>query len=152
MDLSALDGDRGFRIDGEASGDLSGSSVSTAGDVNGDGIDDLVIGAPYADPDGLSSSGASYLVFGSTNGFATYNTSGGFPVPTSLDLSALDGDNGFRLDGETSGDQSGKSVSAAGDINGDGIDDLVIGALEADPNGLYNIKLNFRGSTTQSII
>ena len=45
VNLSTLDGTNGFRLDGEAAGDLSGYSVSSAGDVNGDGYDDLIIGA-----------------------------------------------------------------------------------------------------------
>ena len=57
------------------------------------------------------------MVFGSDAGFAA-----------SLDLSALDGSNGFRLDGIARGDDSGCSVAAAGDVNGDGIDDLIVGA------------------------
>jgi len=128
MDLSSLNGDDGFRLDGTA-GDYSGSSVNAAGDINGDGIDDLIIGAYGADPNG-SASGSSYVVFGRTTGFAA-----------TKDLSSLNGDDGFRLDGEMAGDFSGSSVSAAGDINGDGIDDLIIGAYRAEPNG------NFSGSS-----
>src|SRR6056297_1164269 len=124
IDLSELDGSNGFRIDGIDAADESGRSVSGAGDVNGDGIDDLIIGALYADPGGRSTAGETYVVFGSSGGFAT-----------SLDLSALDGSDGFRIDGIDAGDSSGVSVSGAGDINGDGIDDLIIGAYEGDPDG-----------------
>jgi hypothetical protein len=45
-------------------GDEAGGSVNGAGDLNGDGIDDLIIGARYADPRGRSSGGESYVVFG----------------------------------------------------------------------------------------
>ena len=124
--LSSLDGSNGFRLDGVASSDYSGYSVSAAGDVNGDGIDDLIIGASGADPNGQSYAGSSYLVFGKTAGFS----------PT-FALSSLNGSNGFRLDGVASFDNAGRSVSAAGDVNGDGIDDLIIGAWEADPNGNF---------------
>ena len=58
------DGTEGFVLKGVDASDLSGGSVSGAGDVNGDGIDDLIIGAHDADPNGQSSAGESYVVFG----------------------------------------------------------------------------------------
>jgi hypothetical protein len=125
--LSSLNGSSGFRLDGVTAGDFSGSSVSAAGDVNGDGIDDLLIGAIYANPNDFKDAGSTYVVFGrrSSDSFAS-----------AIDLSSLNGSSGFRLDGATGGDGSGSSVSAAGDVNGDGIDDLLIGAERADPNGI----------------
>ena len=68
MDLSALDGSNGFRLDGENPNDRSGYSVSSAGDVNGDGYDDVIIGAHGANPNG-DDSGSSYVVFGKASGF-----------------------------------------------------------------------------------
>ncbi len=62
VQLSSLDGSSGFRLDGVTALDRSGRSVSTAGDVNGDGIDDLLIGA-FGAPNG-NFSGSSYVVFG----------------------------------------------------------------------------------------
>jgi hypothetical protein len=123
IELSALDGSNGFQINGEATGDYSGISVASAGDVNGDGFADLIIGARLAEPNG-DTSGATYLVFGKQSGFAS-NT----------ELSALDGLNGFRLDGVETHDMSGKSVASAGDVNGDGFADLIVGAYRANPNG-----------------
>ncbi len=126
VQLSALDGTNGFKLDGEAAYDLSGRSVAAAGDVNGDGLDDLIVGAFSANPNG-NASGRSYVVFGRSSGFAA-----------TLSLAALDGTNGFKLDGEALGDESGRSVAASGDLNGDGLDDLIVGAPYADPNGSYS--------------
>ncbi len=124
LDLSTLDGNNGFVINGIDTFDFSGGSVSSAGDVNGDGFDDILIGAKFADPNGSNSSGETYLVFGAASG-----------IPASLDLSTLDGNNGFVFNGIDTYDLSGGSVSSAGDVNGDGFDDIVIGADNADPNG-----------------
>ena len=119
LDLSALDGSNGFTLNGVRSSDYSGYSVSSAGDVNGDGYDDLIIGAYGADPNGDSAAGETYVVYGGASAPGTDGV---------LDLSALDGSNGFSLNGIDEADESGESVSSAGDVNGDGYDDLIIGA------------------------
>ncbi len=126
FNLSTLDGSNGFILNGIDASDLSGRSVSSAGDVNGDGYDDLIIGARDADPNGDSNAGETYIVYG---GASAPGTGGRF------NLSTLNGSNGFILTGIDAGDQSGWSVSSAGDVNGDGYDDLIIGAQDADPNG-----------------
>jgi Ca2+-binding RTX toxin-like protein len=124
VNLSAIaSGTGGFVINGALEMDRSGYSVSSAGDVNGDGFDDLIVGADYADPNGRNVAGASYVVFGKANG-------------TAVELSAVaSGTGGFVINGAAAFDQSGRSVSSAGDVNGDGFDDLIVGANGADPNG-----------------
>ncbi len=114
----------GFRINGIDTFDLSGSSVSGAGDVNGDGLADLIIGADWADGGGLNRSGESYVVFGKADG-------------TPVDLSQIGTTHpGFRIVGIDADDSSGYSVSGAGDVNGDGLADLIVGAKNAEPGGV----------------
>ena len=113
-------------LQGERTSDRSGYSVASAGDVNGDGFDDLIVGALLADgpADGRDLAGDSYVIFGKAAGFAA-----------TLDLATItagDGSLGFVLQGELAGDQSGFSVASAGDVNGDGFDDLIVGARCAD--------------------
>ncbi|OJA03305.1 integrin alpha, partial [Bathymodiolus thermophilus thioautotrophic gill symbiont] len=116
-------GTGGFVINGESAWDESGFSVSSAGDVNGDGLDDLIVGVYMAKFDGKVQAGKSYVVFGKADGAA-------------VDLSTIaSGTGGFVINGENAGDYSGYSVSSAGDVNGDGLDDLIIGAYGASPDG-----------------
>jgi hypothetical protein len=68
VELAELHGNRGFSLSGAGAGDFAGGSVSDAGDVNGDGFGDLIIGAPFAHPNGAES-GAAYVVFGKAAGF-----------------------------------------------------------------------------------
>ena len=62
--LSSLDGTNGFTLNGIDANDGSGISASGAGDINGDGFDDLIIGAHGADPNGASAAGETYVIFG----------------------------------------------------------------------------------------
>ncbi|MEH2071087.1 MAG: Ig-like domain-containing protein [Nostoc sp.] len=132
FELSSLNGSNGFVINGIDERDFSGSSVSSAGDINGDGINDLIIGAPDGDPNSQEDAGETYVVFGSSSGFGA-----------SFELSSLNGSNGFVINGINERDFSGGSVSSGGDINGDGFDDLIIGAAAADPNGKYNAGTSY---------
>ena len=126
INLSAIaSGTGGFVINGENANDQSSVSLSNAGDVNGDGLDDLIVGAFRADVSGKSDAGKSYVIFGKKDS-------------TAIDLSAIasgSGIGGFVINGENVNDISGISVSSAGDINGDGLDDLIVGAYQANPNG-----------------
>ncbi|WP_241502527.1 integrin alpha, partial [Bathymodiolus azoricus thioautotrophic gill symbiont] len=110
----------GFVINGEAASDYSGSSVSSAGDVNGDGLDDLIVGASYADPSGKPGAGKSYIVFGKADSSA---------IDLSVIANASNPLGGFVINGGAAHEYSGCSVSSAGDVNGDGLDDLIVGAF-----------------------
>ena len=122
LELSGLNGTTGFDINGEVGGDGIGGAVSS-GDINGDGYEDVLIGAQSADPNGISNSGKTYVVFGKASGFSA-----------SLELSGLNGTTGFDINGEAENDFSG-DVLSSGDINGDGYGDVLVGASGADPNG-----------------
>ncbi|MBA5249258.1 MAG: hypothetical protein FE834_06980, partial [Gammaproteobacteria bacterium] len=117
INLSAIaSGTGGFAINGEKASDKNVFSVSYAGDVNGDGLDDVIVGARLDN----GGKGASYVVFGKTDN-------------TAVNLGTIArGTGGFVINGEKTGDNSGYSVSAAGDINSDGLDDLIVGADSAN--------------------
>jgi Ca2+-binding RTX toxin-like protein len=118
VDLASFDSNAGIVINGVASGDASGVSVSNAGDVNGDGYDDLLIGARFANADGISDTGEAYVVFGGPDGF-----------PQSIDLADVGTTiGGFVVRGDSEGALLGHTVSGIGDVNGDGFDDIALGA------------------------
>ena len=120
LDLSALDGSNGLAVTNVGVG---GGNVSFAGDVNGDGYADLIVGSPF---NGDTQQGEAYVIYGSAGGFGA-----------SIDVTTLDGYNGFKIDGAAPYGQAGFNVSSAGDVNGDGFDDLLIGAPYADANGVH---------------
>ena len=147
LNLSDLNGANGFKLAGANLKDFAGGSVSAAGDVNGDGFADLIVGATGADADNSAdpnnNRGAAYVIFGRSS-FADVGAAG-------LDLSTLDGVNGFKLTGESSNDLAGKAVSGAGDVNGDGFDDVIIGATGVGNAGAAYVvfgKSHFAGGPT----
>ena len=112
--ISLADADA--KLLGEAQDDHAGYSVSTGGDANGDGYDDVLVGARYANPGGADS-GAAYLQYGPFNG--------------TIDLASAD----VSFHGEDAEDYAGADVALEGDINADGFNDILIGASGTDEDG-----------------
>jgi hypothetical protein len=112
-------GKGGFIIKGESASFWSDHLASNAGDINGDGLDDLIISA-------RETSDTSYVVFGKQDTDA-------------VELSAIaTGTGGFVIIGELTNDEYSHSISNAGDVNGDGLDDLIVGNEESNINGKPN--------------
>ena len=111
---SGKDGTQLFQWNGGQLSERFGSSVSAAGDVNGDGFDDVIVGSPNASPAGIISAGSAFV------------------------FSGLDGTLLYQWDGGTEYVQLGFSVSEAGDVNLDGFDDIIAGAYRTSPGGLSN--------------
>jgi hypothetical protein len=124
VDLAAP-GAAAFRIDGPAPGDIvfggAGWSVAGAGDVNGDRRADVIVGVPFFDANRREDSGSVFVIFGK-------------PTPEPIDLASL-GTRGFRIDGAAAGDLAGVAVASLGDVNADGLADVLVGAEQADNSG-----------------
>ncbi len=99
------------RLEPDQFGAELGRSVASAGDVNGDGFADVIVGAPFYD-NGQSDEGAAFVYFGGAGAF---------------NLSA-----DAQLESNQIGAELGLSVASAGDVNGDGFDDVIIGASRYD--------------------
>ena len=101
-----------FPINGDSMLEWFGASVSGAGDVNNDGFADIIVGAIFDDNTG-NDSGSARVFSGATSALL------------------------YTFNGDSAGDQFGRSVSGAGDVNRDGFDDLVVGAFADDNNGIH---------------
>ena len=120
-------GVQGFKMLGAVANDRSASSVSGVGDVNGDGIPDVIVGSYYASPLGRQYAGISYVIFGHTSASSSF---------ADIDLLTFtSGPKGFKILGALANGYSGFAVSGAGDVNGDGVGDVLVGAKFASPNG-----------------
>jgi FG-GAP repeat/FG-GAP-like repeat len=118
IDLTRVTPSDGYRIVGTA-GSFAGNAVAAAGDVNGDGVPDALVGAPG--PDGAA--GSVYVIYGQRQ------------APTKpIELGSLTTAEGYRIDGSP-GDGIGQALAAAGDVNGDGSPDALLGAPSASHAG-----------------
>jgi Ca2+-binding RTX toxin-like protein len=115
-----------FRIDGQRASDQLPRSLAITGDMNGDGFGEAVVGTDFADNPtaGDGSAGSAWVVFGKSS-------------TSNVALASL-GAGGFLIYGQKASDQAARSLGPAGDVNGDGKPDIVIGALFADNNGRTN--------------
>jgi Ca2+-binding RTX toxin-like protein len=117
--LGSLNGANGGILGGSSTYSYNGFSVSAAGDLNGDGFGDVIVGVPHKNHTGP---GAAYVVFGTVGGIGSL-----------LFATNLNGSNGFNIAGVSAFDYLGWSVSGAGDVNGDGRADLIVGAPIGGP-------------------
>ena len=135
VDLNAL-GAAGYKISPATGNCQTGSSIASAGDVNTDGREDILIGDRCADVNGGFSEGAAYVVFGKANA-------------TPVDLDTLGASGGYHIEGADTSDLAGTAVANAGDVNNDDRPDQVIGAPQAG-TGLEGAAYVVFGKTTSS--
>ncbi len=110
-------GTGGFRVTGAAAGDAAGSALAAIADLNGDGLSEILVGAPGSDAGGADA-GAVYVVFGKAS-------------TTAVSLGTIGlGTGGWRITGTNPGEGLGGAIAVLGDVNGDGLSDMLLGAAD----------------------
>jgi hypothetical protein len=104
------------RIDGAGAGDELGFSVATLGDVDGDGLDDVLVGAPFRNPNGVTDAGAVFVYSGANASFL------------------------YRVTGDTAHLELGRVLAGGADLDGDGVKDFLLGL------GSYDVGSNVLGT------
>ena len=128
FDVSSLDGSNGWQILPAVSSEAFGSDAAAVGDVNADGLADVLIGANFARPRDEPATGRAYVIFG-----REVAPSGGV-----LSAGSLTPTDGMVLDGPARSAFFGRLVGPAGDFNDDGVDDFLVGATGTDPGGVIS--------------
>ena len=148
INVSELDGSNGFAVDPAGQVDRLGFVVRAAGDVNADGYDDILIGAPFGFEPVSEGLGQAYIIYGGPQG----------TFQATMSVTELGGSNGFVVTGSAEFQRSfGTRMTGVGDINGDGFDDLILSDMTADPEGVTDAGEayliyggNFTGSITHA--
>lgn len=115
MAFSGADGSILYQFDGTSDSDHMGVAVAGAGDVNNDGVPDILVSASGTDVGGFTDAGSAFVYSGATGALL------------------------YRFDGPASYEGMGSSLAGVGDLNGDGFDDFMIGSSGADIGGLFNV-------------
>jgi len=118
--IESLTSSQGVTIKGTPQNGILGTSISPAGDFNGDGIDDFLVADCYY----LGETGVVYVLFGRTEGLENMTPTAGLTTSQ-----------GFLIKGPSGATRFGAAVCNLGDVNGDGIDDIMI--VASTPGQIY---------------
>ncbi|MAL97468.1 MAG: hypothetical protein CL583_03365 [Alteromonadaceae bacterium] len=124
LDITGLSAANGFFVRGHDGGEFFGSALAAGGDVNGDGFEDYLVSVSEFDENGVDS-GAVWVVYGRPGSTRANINLGTFGIA-----------DGFRIIGFDSNETLGTASSMSGELNGDGLDDIVLGAGDSNEGAL----------------